>query len=692
MITAETDPFLVSKMREKDTESIISWFQQHQKSLYILGMMYLRTNKEIEDVFYRSIVKIYDERKHVKKETSFDSWVTSIFITICREYSSDKKPSLLALKKDEEHQNIFYALDQLEAQQKEAIVLAYLSEFSLEEAAKVLQISMDTVKTQLFSGIQLLKEKMKYDEILVGCKEYHPFYIDYLRRTIDRTQKVEFEMHIYHCHGCQDDLATFQEVTLRLREVHDDISLPPQFLEKVKDRVVETEMKRAKKNKKRKSIGLAFASILTLMICTGFVTNSFSNVYYSWVDWRNQEDEQLRFFLQNELGERLNLEEVSNGVKVRIKSAIADDVQTLIYYEIEDTNEDNRYMMSQYEGLEIENEIYVMSRIAQPRYSPPVDQKKVHNEAKNIYKGTISLLPIAEDRDTIQLNLSRLQKLPQDLQNGGPYGEVEFAEGEWSFDIPVTKHPSIEHELDMETKIDGIPIRFEKLTIAPTVTLLQYSFQSMEAKKRIEMINFDSLETNNKKVEADLFGGNRYMDSFQEDWRSLQASFETLYLEEPEEVKVRFGSIHLTIEDHKTIEVNPSKDYPQTFEYVGNTISIDKVLTGSPGKIVLTHDVSKDRVYESVHFQVINNDNQEIVSIGISGGDGVLMDKNGKKYKIGEIQYPFDQIEHPRYFETKQEIELYNDTTGEDVIPKKLEIRGYNTTKYVDDTVNILLD
>jgi RNA polymerase sigma factor (sigma-70 family) len=687
MVTPQTAPFLISRMREKDLESVMDWFVQRNQSFYALGRIYVNKQEDLEEIFYRSINMIHNELHRLKKEPSFDSWAVSHFIHNGRALSKDKS---FRVSEGQNHNDaLFQAIHQLEWDEREAIALLYFKECSYEEVERILDISVERVKSVLFSGVRKLRKELGHGPF-EGCPEFHKHYLDYLGRTMDRPEKVEFEMHIYHCHACQEDLASFQEVVLTLAGMTEAIEIPAGFMERVKSRVEEREARRQRKKKKRKSIWLAFAGVFAMIVSIGFVTGGFSSLYYAWTE----EDEQLRAFLQHDLGERLNLESESNGVKITIKSVVADDVQTLVFYEIEDTGKDNRYMMNAHEGVHIENEYDVMRRDVQHMfYSPPVDQDEIQNEEKNVYKGTMSLLPVSVDSGTIKLNVARLMQIVQDPKKGGGYrGEMAFAEGDWSFDIPFTKQSSREHKLDKEIDIDGIPVRLDKLTIAPTTTVLQYSFQNQGGDKRIEVITFDSLETDKKRVEGDLFGNNMYVESYdQEGWTAFTSSFDTLYYEDPKEVNIQFDSIHLSVDDRKTIELDATQDMPQTFEYLGNTISIDEIKAGNPAKVNLTHDVSKDRAYERVNYgfssDYLMNEN---ISIGVSDADGVLMDKNGKTYEIGVYEY--DILDQPRYFETVQTIEFYNDSSQEDVTPTKLEIEGYNTTKYVDDRVKVKLD
>lgn len=140
-----------------------------------------------------------------------------------------------------------------------------------------------------------------------------------------------------------------------------------------------------------------------------------------------------------------------------------------LFYEIEDTAKDNQYMMDDNEGLSVENEYEIMGYKTFPRYSPPDLTSDLNNKEKNVYQGKISLQPLKKDEGTIKLKITTLQRLIRDTSD---QNNVTTAyEGEWNFEIPVTKQPSIEYELDQETEVEGLPIRFNKLTIAPTETI-----------------------------------------------------------------------------------------------------------------------------------------------------------------------------------------------------------------------------
>ena len=498
MITATADSISIATIRKKGGDLIVDWLNLHQQSFYILGSCYLSSPQQVEELFYRTIIKGQKELPRFNNKIRFETWITSIFIHNCRELS-------LAKSKESEYlQGIFKALDQLQREEKAAIVLTYVQRFTQEEAAYLLQVSVGKLKELLTSGIQKLRNEIWLGTSFHGCGEYRNDYIDYLEQTMERSKKIDLEVHIYGCPQCQEELAAFQDVISTLSNLTDrieELHMPTNLMENVKEKLKENEKHRLQKNKKRKKIGLVLSSAFAILIGIGFITGTFANLYYSWTE----ENPELISFLQQNLGQRLNLEAENEGVKITIKSVIADDVQTLLFYEIEDTMEDSQYMMNYDNGMLVKNGFEIMNNSTYPRYYPPDLESDVNNREKNVYRGKVSMLPLNTDSATIELQITNLHKLNRDSngqQNFWDYGTIENKTGEWNFEIPVTKQPTVEYALDKEIEIEGIPIRFDKLSAAPTATIIQFSINHGLTEKRVDNLNFNNLEVNNKKMEA----------------------------------------------------------------------------------------------------------------------------------------------------------------------------------------------
>ncbi|MFO1443220.1 DUF4179 domain-containing protein [Bacillus sp. Bva_UNVM-123] len=684
MIPAKIDPIPTTTNIDKDVDSIFGWFDQHKQSFYKLGWCYLRHHQQMEELFYRSIIKAQKEWPRFKGRAPFEKRMTSIFIDNCRELSRDR--SLQASEESEPRQGFFKALDQLKEDEKEAIVLTYVQGFSQEEVAHLLQVSGEKIKELLFSGIQSLGREWGSDTTIHGCKEYQKDYINYLERSMDRPKKIDFEVHIYHCQKCQEDLAAFQDVILNLTDRMEDLHIPSDFMAKVNDRLIENEKDRQRKIKKRKKMRLVFVSIFAFLIGIGFFTGTFTKLYYTWTE----EDPELRAFLQHDLGQRLNLEAESDGVKIKIKSVIADDVQTLVFYEIEDLYEENQYEISYYNGVMVENESEIMSRSASPMHYPPDFESVVNKNEKNVFQGKMSLPPLTTDNGTIKLTIFKLQKLihhSSGRNDDWSYDDTEFKSGGWNFEIPVTKKTSIEYALDEKMEIEGIPVRFDKLIFAPTTTILQFGINNEHPEKRIDYLIFNNLEVNNKETKVDWYGS-AYLDTqYDMNWTTFQTHFDPLFGEKPKEVNAQLNSAYLTIEDNFIIDFDDILEYPYSFEYAGSSISLDRQEVGQNTNIVISNHEIENRAYEMLRFDILGEDGNQLNSIGMDF-EGVAVDKNGVEYDMNKNVFSYKEIEQPRYFHTVQNIQLQNNN----VLPSKLVIYEYNTTKYLDDVVKVTFE
>ncbi len=685
MISLQINPFLIEKVKEKDMESILDWFDSKRDIFYKFAWAYNKDPKVIEGIFYNSIMNIYDGNRKLKKNTNFETWVISIFLKECWEIQKNNQEESFIITDNV----ILNDLSQLESKYKDTIILSYFMDLPHNQVAHILQVPIETVKTNLLTGIQLLSNEFGNLTPQEGCMEFQNQFFDYLNWSLVRQKKIDLEIHIHTCQSCQKVLASVQNVVLTLREAV-NLEIPEGFIKHITSKVNETLNRRLLVKKKRTIKSIVVASLLAVTLLVGFFTNGFGYLYYSWLDFRQLEDEQLLSYLKSGLGEPLNLEEESNGIKVKIKTAIADEYQTLIYFEIEDTNDDsNKYMINVFDGVYIENEREILDDRAFPFFNFPIE-KIGQEKDENIFSGKFSLLPISQESGTIKLKLTNLLKVTENSSSPEEliyrnYNERKVVVGDWSFDIPVTKHASIEQELNKQIEIEGVPITFKKIDFAPTTTVLEYDFERMQGQKHINEIRIQSLENEGKISKAHLYGYHYSRNGF------YQSSFDSHYFEQPKEIKVQFSSILSFVEDRVTFDLNEESTTPQTVEYLGNTISINNIIDGERKRVEFIDAQVEGRVYESLHFE-FKNENDEPLNMNFHSSDGVLIDRNGKTYDQTEYNWFMSNTEPPRYFQTKIDVELFEQGSNEGVFPDKLHIHGYSTINYIDDVVEITLN
>lgn len=165
-----TEDVLLKKIKKRDINSITDWFGIRMDKYYRIGWSYLYNRYDIEDVFHASIIKVYDNIHQLREDRYFETWATSIFINECKRILREKKKTVNMDNMEdtpscEDYSNLELrdALETIEHIYKEVIVLKYISGYSQEEIAGLLNIPLGTVKSRIYRGIQLLKGTMKWE-------------------------------------------------------------------------------------------------------------------------------------------------------------------------------------------------------------------------------------------------------------------------------------------------------------------------------------------------------------------------------------------------------------------------------------------------------------------------------------------------------------------------------------------------
>lgn len=253
----------------------------------------------------------------------------------------------------------------------------------------------------------------------------------------------------------------------------------------------------------------------------------------------------------------------------------------------------------------------------------------------------------------------------------------------------MQKHPAIVYELQVETEIDGNPVIFDEVTIAPTRTVLSYRYRNANPDKKMDYLAIASLESKGKHVYPELFGMGGSVGAGSDSWHSSEATFESLYSDKPTEIRVHVGSAGFTIEEPAQFVIDVARELPQTFNYLGNRISIEHIEVGERTKIKMTEEFASNRAYEMLRYSIDDKDGRGSSSSSV---DGYYIDKNGERHAVMDSFYRLHELQQPRLFSTEHQIELYRDDQQGDFIPTMLEIEGYSVTSFCDEVIEIPLD
>ncbi|UKS66455.1 DUF4179 domain-containing protein [Rossellomorea marisflavi] len=668
-------------MEVQELNKTLMIFRQIEPLLYAIGRSHGCGDEEIARILFNCIFTLHDQKKKHGREKDRHALIT-LFMKECR-----------GIARPVEGQEFPSVISRMNESEREAVLLVYGAGLSIGDVSSVMKKPEDEVKEDLLRGIRFIRKHPDVE----GCPEYHRLYVDYLERSIERTEKVAFEMHIHQCPGCQEDLATFQETLLELREFFERSHVPEGFRLKL-DGLIDTELEtRKKKNNKRKRTGIIALVAAFLLLFTGFITDGFASIYYTYADWKNDEDPLLREFYQSGIGERLNLTAEDNGVKITIKTAIADEIQTLVYYEIEDMEKDRRLMVDTENGFSLVNQIDFQDE-GGSFYLEEGKSEEGNEEERNIHKGSFSLPPIVDDVENplIKLSFTQLITMSPDMKSTmevyatNAIEEMERTGGDWEFEIPVEKQESRVMKLGQEIEVEGLPVRLDEVIIAPTTTALTYSIrEGQEEPSSIFHLLFDSIKTKEKAASLNWLSWPTFLEDYNDGWSAYRQNFDSLYFEELKEPELVFSTLQMHVSEQLKFKIDFTKPFPQVHEYGGGTILVEEPPKDRPGEVTMKMPLTDNRDFDTVSIM----SKEEFEGEGDFRNDGemesVYLDRNGKEFQ--EEDWDYEEVmkgNYPRSLTVKQSFKMFKQgKPAPDLIPTEFIIDGYEKTVFLDQSV-----
>ena len=184
---APTDE-LVRRSLEGDERAFGRLVERHQDRVYALAVRLLGDPVRAEETAHEAFVRLYRSLGSLRGEARLSTWLHRVTVNLCRDEHRRLKraerhtdldvagPRLVvversaedALEVSEMNDRVRAALDQLPEEQREAIVLRYLSELSYAEISETTGASANTVASRVYRGLRRLGALLAADN---GGKE-----------------------------------------------------------------------------------------------------------------------------------------------------------------------------------------------------------------------------------------------------------------------------------------------------------------------------------------------------------------------------------------------------------------------------------------------------------------------------------------------------------------------------------------
>lgn len=161
---------LVRKAKSGEKDAFSELIRENKLSLYKVARGMLKRECDIEDAIQNTIMKALEGISSLRNNSYFKTWLIRILINECniilrnnkRENLVDVSEGFSGLRHDDKYENldITNAVNMLEIDLREVVVLYYFEDFKQKDIADILDIKEGTVRTRLLRAKKKLKEAL----------------------------------------------------------------------------------------------------------------------------------------------------------------------------------------------------------------------------------------------------------------------------------------------------------------------------------------------------------------------------------------------------------------------------------------------------------------------------------------------------------------------------------------------------
>ncbi|MBN1044238.1 RNA polymerase subunit sigma [Clostridium botulinum] len=159
------------KASKGDKQAFVQLITENKLSLYRVSKGILKNEEQVEDAIQNTILKAYENIEKLKKHEYFKTWIIRILINECKIIIKKEKRVIYLeennIKSDYEDKykdmDLERALNVIDKDLRELIVLYYFDDTPQKKIAKILNINEVTVRTRLLRGRKKLYELLKLE-------------------------------------------------------------------------------------------------------------------------------------------------------------------------------------------------------------------------------------------------------------------------------------------------------------------------------------------------------------------------------------------------------------------------------------------------------------------------------------------------------------------------------------------------
>ncbi len=173
------DHELITRIKKDDHDSFQKLFERYSVPLFRFSFSYLKSKEVAEDVVQEVFMKVWNNRKSIKSNTSFQSYLFTIALNVVRKHFNKlsrnnelKHNILLDLAENKEefddrngYQFLTDKLDEfiklMPDKRREVFIKKKIEEKSLKEIAEECEITTKTVEYHITESMKFLKREFE---------------------------------------------------------------------------------------------------------------------------------------------------------------------------------------------------------------------------------------------------------------------------------------------------------------------------------------------------------------------------------------------------------------------------------------------------------------------------------------------------------------------------------------------------
>lgn len=169
-----TESDLVKLAGKGDKEAFCRLYSLYKDRLYRYAYYRLGNSEDAQDAVSDCIVRAYEQIRDVRKPAAFPSWIFKILYATCsgyvkrqmqqREYediSSAKNSTTLFFTIDESKTELCYALDKLNSEEKNIVLLSIVAGFTSKEISKITGLTAGSVRSKLSRSLAKMRKYLE---------------------------------------------------------------------------------------------------------------------------------------------------------------------------------------------------------------------------------------------------------------------------------------------------------------------------------------------------------------------------------------------------------------------------------------------------------------------------------------------------------------------------------------------------